>query len=166
MASNSSFDIVSEVDLAEVQNAINQSMMEIRQRFDFKGSCSEINLDQKTQEIVMTSDDEFKMKSVLDILQGKLVKRNVSLKALEYGAVEAASGGTARQTIKLQQGIPQDKGKEIIKFIKGSGLKKVQAQIQDDQVRVTGKNKDDLQEAINLLKDKDFGIHMSFTNYR
>ena len=165
MASNPSFDIVSETNLEEVQNAVNQSMMEIRQRFDFKNSKSEITLDKGANVVSMVSDDEPKMKSVIDVLQGKLVKRKVSIKALEYGNVELASGGTVRQTIKIQQGIPQDKGKEIVKFIKSSGVK-VQSQIMENQVRITGKKKDDLQAVIAKLKDKDFGMDMSFTNYR
>lgn len=160
-----SFDIVSETDLSEVENAVNQSMAEIRQRFDFKKSKSEINLEKKENKIILISDDEAKLNSVVDILQGKLVKRKVSLKALEYGKIETASGDTVRQTVKLQQGIPQEKGKEIVKFIKGLGIK-VQGQIMDDQLRVTGKNRDDLQAAIAKLKEKDFGVAMTFTNYR
>ncbi|PIQ97245.1 MAG: YajQ family cyclic di-GMP-binding protein [Nitrospinae bacterium CG11_big_fil_rev_8_21_14_0_20_56_8] len=165
-SSNSSFDIVSEVNLSEVQNAINQGMMEIRQRFDFKGSKSEMTLDLKAKELVLIADDEAKLRSVIDILQTKLVKRKVDLKALKYGKVEAASGGLVRQPVQIQQGISSEKGKEIVKFIKGLNLKKIQAQIMDEQVRVTGKNKDDLQEAITHLKAKDFEIPMSFTNYR
>lgn len=166
MASKScSFDIVSETDMAEVQNAINQSMMEIRQRFDFKNSKSNIELKTKENQIVLLSDDEYKLKSVIDILQGKLTKRKVSLKALDYGKVEPASGAAVRQTISIQQGIPQNKGKEIIKFIKGLGLK-VQGQVMDDQVRVSGKKKDDLQSVIAELKQKDFNIAMQFINYR
>ena len=165
MASNPSFDIVSETNLEEVQNAVNQSMMEIRQRFDFKNSKSEITLDKGTNQLVLVSDDEPKMKSVIDILQGKLVKRKVALNALEYGKIELASGSNVRQTIIIQQGIPQDKGKEIVKFIKGLGVK-VQSQIMDTQVRVTGKKKDDLQSVMTSLKGKDFGIDMAFTNYR
>jgi len=165
MASNPSFDIVSETNLEEVQNAVNQSMMEIRQRFDFKNSKSEITLDKGSNQMVLVSDDEPKMKSVIDVLQGKLVKRKVALNALEYGKIELASGSNVRQTIKIQQGIPQDKGKEIVKFIKGLGIK-VQSQIMDNQVRVTGKKKDDLQSVMASLKGKDFGIDMSFTNYR
>lgn len=165
MAKSCSFDIVSEVDLSEVRNAVNQSMMEIRQRFDFKNSKSSIELDEKEHCLLLVSDDELKLKSVVDILQGKLVKRKVPLKALDYGKVEAAAGDTVRQTVRLQQGIPQDKGKEIVKFIKGLKVK-VQSQVMDDQVRVTGKSKDDLQEVIAQLKAKDFGIAMSFTNYR
>jgi len=165
MASNSSFDIVSETSLEEVQNAVNQSMMEIRQRFDFKNSKSEITLDKGENQMVLVSDDETKMNSVIDVLQGKLVRRKVSINALAYGKIELASGGTVRQTVKIQQGIPPDKGKEIAKFIKGLGVK-VQSQIMDKQVRITGKKKDDLQAVMASLREKDFGIDMSFTNYR
>ncbi len=160
-----SFDIVSETDLSEVENAVNQSMAEIRQRFDFKKSKSEITLEKKENKIILLSDDESKLNSVVDILQSKLVKRKISLKALDYGKIETASGDMVRQTVKLQQGIPQEKGKEIVKFIKGLGIK-VQGQIMDDQLRVTGKNRDDLQAAIAKLKEKDFGVAMTFTNYR
>jgi len=165
MAKNCSFDIVSNVDLQEVKNAINQAVMEIRQRFDFKGSKSEISLDEKVPALNLVSDDEHKMKSVVDILESKLIKRKVSLKALSYGQVEPAGGNTVRQGIQLQQGIPQEKGKEIVKAIKGMKVK-VQGQVMDDQVRVTGKSRDDLQEVIAELNAKDFGIAMSFTNYR
>lgn len=165
MAKNCSFDIVSNVDLQEVKNAVNQAMMEIRQRFDFKGSQSAITLDEKVPALNLVSDDEIKMKSVVDVLETKLIKRKVSLKALDYGKVEAAGGNTVRQTIQLQQGIPQEKGKEIVKVIKGMKIK-VQGQVMDDQVRVSGKNRDDLQTVIAELKEKDFGIAMSFTNYR
>ena len=162
---SSSMDIVSEIDLSEVKNAVNQSMQEIRQRFDFKNSKSEITLEEKESNITIISDDDYKLKSATDILQTKLIRRKIPLKGLSYGNVEIASGGTVRQVINIQQGIPQDKGKEIIKFIKGLGLK-VQAQIMDDQVRVSGKKKDDLQTVMGQLKDKDFGIAMTFTNYR
>ena len=165
-SNNSSFDITSATDLAEIQNACNQTMLEIRQRFDFKGSKSQVEIDMKTAEIKILADDTHKLKSVIDILQGKIVKRKISIKALDYGNVEAASGDTVRQNIKIQQGIPQEKGKEIVKHIKTLGLKKMQAQIMDDQVRVTGKDKDDLQYVIASLKQKDFGIDMTFTNYR
>ncbi|MZH03747.1 MAG: YajQ family cyclic di-GMP-binding protein [Nitrospinae bacterium] len=163
---SSSFDIVSTTDLSEVQNACNQTMLEIRQRFDFKGSKSEVELDMKKAQVTILADDRHKLNSVIDILQSKLIKRKVSIKALDYGTVESASGDTVRQVISIQQGIPQEKGKEVIKFIKGLGLKKIQAQIADDQVRVTGKDKDALQSVIASLKEKDFGIDMSFTNYR
>jgi cyclic-di-GMP-binding protein len=165
-SNNSSFDITSETDLAEVQNACNQTMLEIRQRFDFKGSKSQVEIDMKTAEIKILADDAHKLKSVIDIIQGKLVKRKISIKALDYGNVEAASGDTVRQSIKIQQGIPQEKGKDIVKHIKTLGLKKMQAQIMDNQVRVTGKDKDDLQSVIASLKQKDFDIDMTFTNYR
>jgi len=158
-------DIVSEIDLSEVKNAVNQSMQEIHQRFDFKNSKSEITLEEKENTITIISDDDYKLKSVIDILQGKLIKRKIPIKGLSYGAVEPATGGTVRQVVSIQQGIPQDKGKEIVKFIKGLGLK-VQAQIMDDQLRVSGKKKDDLQTVMGELKEKDFGIAMSFTNYR
>ncbi len=165
MAKSCSFDIVSQLDMNEVKNAVSQATMEIRQRFDFKNSKSEITLEEKEERLVVVSDDDYKLKSVLDVLQGKLVKRQVSLKALDYGKVEPAAGGTVRQTIRLQQGISQDKGREIVKFLKGIGLK-VQGQIMDDQVRVTGKNRDDLQTVIGELKAKDFGLDLSFSNYR
>ena len=165
MAKSCSFDIVSEVNMAEVLNAVNQTVMEIRQRYDFKGSKSEIKLEEKENQIVLISDDEFKLKSVIDVLQGKLVRREVSLKALDYGTVEQAGGNTVRQVVKLQNGIPQDKGKDIVKFLKTLGVK-VQGQIMDDQVRVSGKNRDDLQEVISAVKEKDFDIAMNFTNYR
>ncbi len=163
---SSSFDIVSITDMAEVQNACNQTMLEIRQRFDFKGSKSQVELDLKKAQVTIIADDGHKLKSVIDTLQSKLIKRKVSIKALEYGNVEPASGDTVRQVITIQQGIPQDKGKEVMKFIKGLGIKKIQAQIEDDQVRVSGKDKDDLQSVMASLKGKDFGVDMSFTNYR
>ena len=165
MPKSCSFDIVSEVNMAEVQNAVNQAMMEIRQRYDFKGSKSEIKPEEKESQLVLVSDDEHKLKSVIDVLQSKLVRREVSLKALDYGKVEQAGGNTVRQIIKLQKGIPQDKGKEIVKFLKTLGVK-VQGQIMDDQVRVSGKSRDDLQAVISAVKEKDFDIAMSFINYR
>ncbi len=163
---SSSFDIASTTDLAEVQNACNQTMLEIRQRYDFKGSKSQVELDLKKAEVTILADDGNKLNAVVDILQSKLIKRKVSIKAMDYGKIESASGDSVRQVIAIQQGIPQEKGKEIIKFIKTLGLKKMQAQIMDDQVRVTGKDKDDLQSVITSLKGKDFGVDMSFTNYR
>ena len=163
---SSSFDIVSTTDIAEVQNACNQTMLEIRQRFDFKGSKSLVELDLKKCQVTILADDGHKLNSVIDILQSKLIKRKVSIRALDYGSIEPASGDTVRQVITIQQGIPQEKGKEVIKFIKSMGLKKMQSQIEDDKIRVSGKDKDDLQNVITKLKDKDFGIDMSFTNYR
>jgi len=160
-----SFDIVATTDMAEVLNAVNQTTMEMKQRYDFKGSKSEITLENKEAQLVILADNDSKLNAVVDILQGKLVKRKVSLKALSYGKVEPASGGMVRQTVKLQQGISADKGREIVKFIKDMKIK-VQAQIMDDQVRVTGKSRDDLQEVIAALREKDFDIAMNFTNYR
>jgi len=165
MADEHSFDIVSKVDLQEVSNAVQQAVKEISQRFDFKGSKSNIELDKEKNEILIVSDDEYKLKSVADILQGKLVKRKVSLKSLIYGKVEPALSGTVKQTINLQQGIPVEKAKEIIKIIKDTKLK-VQSEIQKDQIRVKAKKIDDLQSAISFLKEKDFGIHIEFVNYR
>jgi uncharacterized protein YajQ (UPF0234 family) len=146
-----------------VTNAVTQAMKEIGQRFDFKGSKS--NITQEKDALVIVSDDEYRLKSVVDILQGKLVKRGVPIKNLSYGKTEPALGGTVRQRVTLQQGIPTDKAKEIVKTIKDSKIK-VQASIQADQVRVSGKNRDDLQAVIQLLKGRDFGIDLQFTNYR
>lgn len=163
MAAENSFDVVSKIDMAEVTNAVTQAMKEIGQRFDFKGSKS--NITQEKDALVIVSDDEYKLKSVIDILQGKLVKRGVPVRNLTYGKVEAALAGTVRQKITLQQGIPIDKAKEIVKAIKDSKIK-VQASIQADQVRVSGKDRDNLQTVIQLLKGKDFGIELQFDNYR
>ncbi len=165
MADEHSFDIVSRIDLQEVSNAVQQAMKEISQRFDFRGSKSNIELDNAKKEVLVVSDDEYKLKSVIDILQSKLVKRKVSLKSLTYGKIESALSGTVKQVINLQEGIPIDKAKDIVKTIKGTKLK-VQSEIQKDQVRVKAKKIDDLQSAITLLKDKDFGIHMEFVNFR
>jgi len=160
---DSSFDVVSSVDMQEMKNAIGQAMKEITTRFDLKGTGSNIEL--SGEEVVLTSNEEGKIKAVRDVLEGRLVKRNVPLKALTFGAIEKALGGTARQVVSLQKGIPTDKAREIVKIIKGSKLK-VQASIQGEQVRVSGKNRDDLQSVIRMLKDTDLGIDMQFTNYR
>ena len=165
MADTFSFDIVAKVDLQEVDNAINQSRKEIIQRYDFKGSKSSLELKQKEHELVLISDDDFKMKAVVDILQSKLIKRGVPLKALTYSAIEPAAGNTVRQNIKLQNGIDKDNARIIVKMIKDSKLR-VQAQIMEDQVRVTGKNKDDLQTIIALMRQTDFKFAMQFVNYR
>src|SRR5437764_3852673 len=159
-----SFDIVSKVDLQEVSNAIQNALKEIHTRFDLKNTKSDIQLEGKDA-IVLSSADDYKLKAVNDILQGKLVKRGVPLKALVYGPVEPAAGSTVRQKITLQQGIPTEKAKEIVRVIKDS-KKKVQVSIQGDAVRVSGKDRDTLQEIIALLKGHDFGIDMQFTNYR
>jgi uncharacterized protein YajQ (UPF0234 family) len=163
MAQQNSFDIVSEVDRAEVNNAINQTIKEVRQRFDFKGSQATVALE--ANELVLSAEDETKLRNMNDILQQKLVRRGVPLKALSYGSVDPAAGGTVKQRAQIQQGIPQEKAKEVVKFIKDSKAK-VQASIQGDIVRVSGKDRDTLQEVIANLKSKDFGIHMQFSNYR
>jgi len=163
MAADNSFDIVCKVDMQEVTNALDQTRREVDTRYDLKGSRNEIKLE-KT-DIIITSADEMKLKAVVDILQSKLHKRGVPLKALTYGDVEPAAGSTFRQKIGLQQGIPIDKAKEIVRMIKDTKLK-VQASIQEDQVRVTGKSKDDLQSIMALLRGKDLGIALQFTNYR
>lgn len=163
MAQEFSFDIVSKTDLQEVSNAVQQAQKELAQRFDFKGSKSSIEL--AAEEIVLASDDEGKLRSVKDILESKLVKRGVSLKALDYAALEQAVGGTVRQRATIVQGIEMEKAKAVVKAIKEAKLK-VQASIQSDQVRVTGRAKDDLQKAMAVVKGKDFGIPLEFTNYR
>ncbi len=165
MADEHSFDIVSKVDMQEVLNSVQQATKEMGQRFDFKGSKSSMEFNRDKAEITLISDDEQKLKSVIDILQSKFAKRKVSLKSLQYGKVEPAAGGTVRQVITLQQGIVQDKAKEIVKLIKDAKLK-VQAEIQKDQVRVKAKKIDDLQMVMSMLREKDLGIHMEFVNYR
>jgi cyclic-di-GMP-binding protein len=159
-----SFDIVSRIDLQEVSNAMQQALKEIHQRFDLKDSHSDIKMEGKDA-IVLASQDEYKLKSVNDVFQQKLVRRGVPLRGLTYGAVEPAAGSSVRQRITLQQGIPIEKARDIVKLIKNS-KKKVQASIQGDLVRVSGKDRDTLQEIISLIKQSDFGIDMQFTNYR
>ena len=163
MAEQNSFDIVSQVDRAEVTNAIHQTVKEVRQRFDFKGSNANVALEEN--DLVLSAEDETKLRNMNDIFQQKLVRRGVPLKALSYGTVEPAAGGTVRQRVQIQQGIPQERAKDIVKFIKDSKAK-VQASIQGDTVRVSGKDRDTLQQVIAGLKAKDFGINMQFTNYR
>jgi hypothetical protein len=163
MASECSFDIGSKVDLQEVDNAIHQTMREIGQRFDFKGSLATVTREEHG--LLLSAEDEFKLRQMLEILEGKLVKRQVPLKALTRGKVEPAAGGRVRQRIDLQQGIPIEKARELVKLIKG-GKFKVQAQIQEDQVRVFGRDKDELQVVIQYLRQQDLGIHMQFINYR
>ncbi len=165
MAKQNSFDIVSEVDMAEVKNAVNQASKEISQRYDLKSSGSKIDLQEKDHKIVLETPEEFTLKQVLDVLQQKLIRRGISLKALTYGTVEPAAGATVRQSIELQQGISTDEAKAIVKSIKGTKLK-VQAAIQGDVVRVTGKDRDVLQEVIAHIKAEPFEIDMQFTNYR
>ena len=159
-----SFDIVSKVDEQEVDNAVNQAIKEISQRYDFKGSKSEIKWE-KGGDITLVGDDDYKLKAVTDILESKLFKRGISLKSLDFGVVEEASGGLMRQVIKIVQGIEQERGKEIVKFIKGTKIK-VQAQIQGDQLRITGKKRDDLQEVIGAVKEKGFDLALQYINMR
>lgn len=163
MAQEFSFDVVSKTNMQEVANAIQQAQKELAQRFDFKGSKSSIEL--ADEEIVLLSDDEGKLRSVKDVVETKLVKRGVALKALDYGKPEPAAGGTVRQRAKIVQGIETEKAKAIVRTIKDAKLK-VQASIQSDQVRIVGRSKDDLQKAIALIKGNDYGIPLQFTNYR
>jgi uncharacterized protein YajQ (UPF0234 family) len=163
MAGECSFDIASKVDLQEVDNAVHQTLREIGQRFDFKGSVASVS--REGHALLLVAEEEFKLKQMLDILEGKLVKRQVPLKALTRGKVEPAAGGKVRQRIALQQGIPTEKARELVKLIKG-GKFRVQAQMQEDQVRVFGRDKDELQAVIQFLRKQDLGIHMQFINYR
>lgn len=165
MADEFSFDVVSKIDLQEAENAIAQVNKEITTRFDFKGSISRVDFDKKAPSLTLFSDDEVKLKSVIDILQNKLIKRGVSLRALDYQKLEPAEKGTVRQVVKLKQGIVSEKAKEIVKLIKDLKLK-VTPSIQADQVRVTSKSKDELQVTMSQLKSKDFGLDLQFVNYR
>lgn len=160
-----SFDVVSKVNMAEAVNAVNQSTKEMETRFDFRGSKSSLSLDEKKGEITVIGDDDMKLKNVIDILQTKLIKRGIGLKALEYGKIEDAAGGTLRQVVTLKQGIPQEKAKQITAAIRDSKLK-VKAEIRGDEIRVSGAKKDDLQAAIQLLKSKDFDLELQFANFR
>lgn len=164
MAKEPSFDIVSEVDMQEVNNAINQTVKEITQRFDFKGTKSVVEVENGNSIKIVTEDDT-RMRNIVDILQSKFIKRGVSIKNLEYGKVESAAGGMVRQSIRIKQGIEADVAKKITKDIKETKLK-VQAQLQDDQVRVSGKKIDDLQAVIAFLKGKDYGVELQFSNFR
>ncbi|WP_409291786.1 YajQ family cyclic di-GMP-binding protein [Peribacillus sp. SCS-26] len=163
MSKESSFDVVSKVDFAEVTNAVTAAMKEIKTRYDFKGSKSDISLEK--EELVLLSDDEFKLEQLKDVLISKLIKRGVPVRNLDYGKIEGASGGTVRQRAKLIQGIDKENAKKINTLIKNSGLK-VKSQIQDDQIRVTGKNRDDLQAVIAAIKGADLTVDVQFLNYR
>ncbi len=163
MAAENSFDIVCKVDMQEVTNALDQARREIDTRYDLKGTKNEVKLEET--DITLTSPDDMKLKAVVDILQSKLHRRGVPLKALDFGTVEPAAGGTLRQKIAIQQGIPIEKAREIVRLIKDSKVR-VQAAIQESQVRVSGKNRDDLQKIIALVKEREFGIALQFTNYR
>jgi uncharacterized protein YajQ (UPF0234 family) len=163
MAGECSFDIASKVDLQEVDNAVHQTTREIGQRFDFKGSLASVS--REGHALVLLAEDEYRLRQMLDILEAKLVKRQVPLKALTRGKVEPAAGSRVRQRLELQQGIPTEKARELVKLIKGTKLK-VQAQIQEDQVRVSARDKDELQRVIQFLRQQDLGVHMQFLNYR
>lgn len=166
MANPASFDITSGVDLQEVDNAVNQARKEIAQRYDFKGSRAAIDLNRAENTLTLTADDEFKMNAVWEILQGRMVRRGVPTKNLTPGEIERAANDTVRRVITLQQGIPTEAAKDIVKFLKDRKLKKVQAAIQADQVRVSSPSKDELQEAMRQLREHDFGIALQFGNYR
>ena len=162
---DNSFDVVSKIEMPEVVNAIQQALKEVQQRYDLKASHSNIELNEKDNKIVLTSQDDFKLKAVVDILESKLVKRKVPLKGLQFGEIIPSAGSTVKQEITLQQGIATEKAKDIVKKVKDSKLK-VQASIQGDFVRIAGKDRDTLQQAIQLLRDSDFGIDMQFINFR
>ena len=166
MAQAASFDITSNVDLQEVDNAVNQAKKEVAQRYDFKGSRAAIDLNRTDNTIVLTADDEFKMNALWEILQTRMVRRGVPTKNMTPGEIERAANDTVRRTISLQQGIPTEAAKEIVKFLKDKKLKKVQATIMADQVRVTSPSKDELQEAMRQLREQDFGVALQFGNYR
>jgi cyclic-di-GMP-binding protein len=166
MAKNATFDISSSVDLQEVDNAVNQASKEVGQRYDFKGATAEIEFSKDDATLTLLADDEYKLTALVDILQSKLIKRGVPIRNLDYGKVEDAAAGKARQVITLQQGISGEKGKEIVKAIKAGGFKKVQAQIQEDQVRVQSASIDELQAVIAMLKKEDFGLELQFGNFR
>ena len=165
MAATYSFDVTSNIDMPEVDNAVNQAKKEIGQRFDFKGSTAEIELDQKANTLTLTAEDNFKLESVWDVLQTRLIKRSVPVKNMKRGDITPAAGSTVKQVITLQQGIPSDAAKDIVKHLKDL-KKKVQASIQGDQVRITSPSKDDLQAAMQALRAKDFGVALQFGNYR
>ena len=165
MASTYSFDVTSNIDMPEVDNALNQARKEIAQRFDFKGSNAAIDLDAKANTLTLTAEDNFKLESVWDVLQTRLIKRNVAVKNLKRGDIEAAGGSTVKQVITLQQGIPIEAAKDIVKHLKELKLK-VQAAIQGEQVRITSASKDNLQDAMSALRAKDFGVALQFGNYR
>lgn len=166
MATAVSFDITSTVDLQEVDNAVNQARKEIAQRYDFKGSRAAIDLNRGENTLVLTADDDYKMQALWEVLQGRLVRRGVPVKNFKPGDNERAANDTVRRTVTLQQGIPTEAAKDIVKFLKDRKLKKVQAAIQADQVRVSSPSKDDLQEAMRLLREQDFGVALQFGNYR
>jgi hypothetical protein len=166
MAAQSSFDVTSPIDFQEVDNALNQARKEVGQRYDFKGAKADIDLNATDKTLTLTADDEMKMNALWEVVQTRLVRRNVPVKNFEVGTSEPAAGGTVKRVIKIQEGIPTEAAKEIVKYLKEKKLKKVQASIQGDQVRVTSGSKDDLQEAIRALREHDFGVALTFGNYR
>lgn len=166
MAKNATFDITSTVDLQEVDNAVNQAAKEVGQRYDFKGATAEIDFSKADGTFTLLADDDYKLKALVDVLESKLIKRGVPIRNLDFGKAEEASGGHVRQVVTLQQGIATEKGKEIAKAIKTGGFKKVQAQIQEDQVRVQSPSIDELQAVMAMLKQQDFGLELQFTNFR
>jgi uncharacterized protein YajQ (UPF0234 family) len=166
MAEQASFDITSNVDLQEVDNALNQARKEVAQRYDFKGSKASIEFDPKDSKLVLVADDDFKLNALWEILQTRLIRRNVPVKNMTRGTAQPSANSTVRQEIALQQGIPSEKAKDIIKFIKDAKLRKVQASIQGDQLRIASPSKDELQEVMRLLREQDFGVALQFGNYR
>jgi len=166
MATNPSFDVSTGADLQEVDNAVNQALKEIAQRYDFKGTHCTLDFDRTKAEIRLAADDEFRMEALVDVLKTKMIKRGVPVKNLKVGDLEAATGQSVRRTISLTQGIPQDVSKRMVKAIKDGGFKKVQAAIQGDEVRVTAPSRDELQNVIGYLKGQDFGVELRFGNYR
>ena len=166
MATQCSFDITSNVDLQEVDNALNQARKEVAQRYDFKGAKASIDFDPAASKLVLVADDEFKLNALWEIIQTRLVRRNVPVRNLSRGTPQPAANSTVRQEITLQQGIPSDKAKDIIKFLKDAKLKKVQASIQGDQLRVVSPSRDELQEVMRVLREQDFGVALQFGNYR
>ena len=166
MAAQCSFDITSNVDLQEVDNALNQARKEVAQRYDFKGSKASIEFETADSKLILAADDEFKLNALWEIVQTRLIRRNVPVKNLTRGPALPAANSTVRQEISLQQGIPSEKAKDIVKFLKDAKLKRVQAAIQGDQLRVTSASKDDLQDAMRVLREQDFGVALQFGNYR
>jgi uncharacterized protein YajQ (UPF0234 family) len=166
MATQCSFDVTSTVDLQEVDNALNQARNVVTQRYDFKGAKASIEFDTKDSKLILIADDEFKLNALWEILSTRLVRRNVPVKNLSRGAAQPAANSTVRQEIALQQGIPTEKARDIVKFIKDSKMKKVQASIQGDQLRIASASRDDLQEVMRLLREQDFGVALQFGNYR
>jgi uncharacterized protein YajQ (UPF0234 family) len=166
MSTQCSFDITSNVDLQEVDNALNQARKEVAQRYDFKGSKASVDFDPQASKLVLTADDDFKLNALWEIIQTRLIRRNVPVKNMKRGTVTPAANSTVRQEIELQQGIPTENAKDIVKFLKDKKLKKVQASIQGDQLRVSSASRDDLQEAMRVLREEDFGVALQFGNYR